>query len=176
MRLGPFALLIVLMSCSTNSKKEEAPIKEVDLKVQAQELAKKLIILDGHVDLPYRLKGSEFDIDTDKGLIISSEKGDFDYNKAVERYLGENSLFTNVQKVADHIDHVVKLAGIDHVGFGSDYDGVGDSLPVGLKDVSDFPNLIEELLRRGYSEEDIEKICYKNVFRVWKAVDKLAGS
>ena len=76
--------------------------------------------------------------------------------------------------VADHIDHVVALAGIDHVGFGSDYDGVGDSLPTGLKDVSQYPNLIYELLKRGYTEEDIEKICYKNVFRVWSEVEKIA--
>ncbi|MDV7401529.1 membrane dipeptidase, partial [Arthrospira platensis SPKY1] len=74
------------------------------------------------------------------------------------------------QKVADHIDHAVKIAGIDHVGLGSDYDGVGDSLPTGLKDVSQYPNLIAELLKRGYSDEDIGKICYKNVFRVWEQV------
>lgn len=86
------------------------------------------------------------------------------------------SRFATVQTVADHIDHVVALAGIDHVGLGSDYDGVGDSLPTGLKDVASFPNLIEELLKRGYTEEDIEKICYKNVFRVWKAVDDLAAN
>lgn len=79
-------------------------------------------------------------------------------------------LFSDVERVADHIDHVVKLAGIDHVGIGSDYDGVGDSLPLGLKDVSTYPNLIAVLLKRGYSPEDIEKICYKNVFRVWNKV------
>lgn len=69
--------------------------------------------------------------------------------------------YSTVEKVADHIDHVVTLAGIDHVGIGSDYDGVGDSLPTGLKDVSQYPNLIYELLKRGYSREDIEKICHK---------------
>ncbi len=84
------------------------------------------------------------------------------------------SLFSDVEKVADHIDLVVELAGIDHVGFGSDYDGVGDSLPTGLKDVSTYPNLIYVLLQRGYSDEDIEKICYKNLWRVWKEVDRLA--
>ncbi|QSE98628.1 dipeptidase [Fulvivirga lutea] len=94
----------------------------------------------------------------------------------VKRYLAQNPLYTNTQKAADHIDHVVKIAGIDHVGIGSDYDGVGDSLPIGLKDVSTYPNLIAELLKRGYTEEDIEKICYKNVFRVWKEVDRLAAS
>lgn len=83
--------------------------------------------------------------------------------------------FATVQVVANHIDRVVELAGIDHVGLGSDYDGVGDSLPVGLKDVSQYPNLIEELIKRGYSDEDIEKICFKNVFRVWEAVEAHAG-
>jgi len=84
-------------------------------------------------------------------------------------------LYSDVERVADHIDHVVKLAGIDHVGIGSDYDGVGDSLPLGLKDVSDYPNLIFVLLKRGYSDEDIEKICSKNVFRVWNAVIQYAS-
>jgi membrane dipeptidase len=85
-------------------------------------------------------------------------------------------LFSDVERVADHIDHVVKIAGIDHVGIGSDYDGVGDSLPLGLKDVSTYPNLIAVLLKRGYSPEDIEKICYKNVFRVWnKVIDVAKG-
>jgi membrane dipeptidase len=78
--------------------------------------------------------------------------------------------YTDVYRAADHIDHVVKLAGIEHVGLGSDYDGVGDTLPEGLKDVADFPNLIAVLLERGYSDEDIAKICYKNVFRVWNEV------
>lgn len=85
-------------------------------------------------------------------------------------------LYSDVLMVANHIDHVVKLAGINHVGLGSDFDGVGDSLPVGLKDVSQYPNLVFELLKRGYSEDDIEKILYKNVFRVWDEVEKIAVS
>ncbi len=90
--------------------------------------------------------------------------------KIIEQFKIDNPYrFSTVGKVADHIDHVVDLVGIDHVGLGSDYDGVGDSLPEGLKDVSQYPNLIAELLRRGYSDEDIAKICYKNVFRVWNA-------
>lgn len=86
-----------------------------------------------------------------------------------------DSLYSDVEMVANHIDHAAKLAGIDHVGLGSDYDGVGDSLPTGLKDVSAFPNLIYVLLKRGYSEEDIAKICYKNIFRVWREVERVAG-
>ena len=76
----------------------------------------------------------------------------------------------------DNFDHVVALAGIDHVGIGSDYDGVGDSLPENLKDVSTYPNLIHGLLQRGYSEQDIEKILYKNVMRVWAEVERVARS
>lgn len=81
-------------------------------------------------------------------------------------------LYSDVEMVANHIDHIVHLAGIDHVGFGSDYDGVGDSLPMGLKDVSDFPNLIYVLLKRGYSSKDIKKICGENLLRVWSQIEK----
>ncbi len=84
-------------------------------------------------------------------------------------------LYSDVEKVADHIDHIVSLAGIDHVGFGSDYDGVGDSLPTGLKDVSDYPNLLFVLLKRGYNDKEIEKICSGNLFRVWNKVLKSAN-
>ena len=90
-------------------------------------------------------------------------------------YTAANNPFPTVERVADHIDHVVNLVGVDYVGLGSDFDGVGDSLPTGLKDVSMYPNLIAELLKRGYSKEDIEKICYKNIFRVWKAVEDYAA-
>lgn len=91
----------------------------------------------------------------------------------VEQFRKDNpSLFADVEIVANHIDHVVKLAGIDHVGIGSDYDGVGDSLPTGLKDVSQYPNLIYVLLKRGYTEDDIAKVCYKNVWRVWNQVEQ----
>ena len=87
---------------------------------------------------------------------------------------GDSLAFTTVQMVADHVDHVVEVAGIDHVGFGSDFDGVG-SVPRGLKDASEIPNLIAELIKRGYSDEDIAKICYKNTFRVWEAVENYAN-
>jgi len=94
----------------------------------------------------------------------------------IEEYTAKFTPFPTVARVADHFDHVVSLVGIDYVGLGSDYDGVGDSLPTGLKDVSMFPNLFSELLRRGYSKEDLEKISYKNVFRVWQAVEDFASS
>jgi membrane dipeptidase len=83
--------------------------------------------------------------------------------------------FARVEDVADHIEHVVKLVGIEHVGLGSDFDGVGDSLPSGLKDVSQYPNLFRVLLERGYSEADIEKIASGNLFRTWEQVEAQAG-
>lgn len=86
----------------------------------------------------------------------------------------KKKLYADVTDVADHIDRVVELAGIDHVGIGSDFDGVGDSLPTGLKDVSQYPNLIAVLIERGYSEEDIEKICSGNLMRVWREVERIA--
>jgi membrane dipeptidase len=79
--------------------------------------------------------------------------------------------YATVSDVADHFDHVVKLVGVEHVGIGSDFDGVGDSLPSGLKDVSQYPNLVAELLRRGYSEADVGQILGGNFLRVWKAVE-----
>ena len=82
-------------------------------------------------------------------------------------------LMGNISLVADHIDHVVKITGIDHVGLGSDFDGVSN-LPIGLEDASKLPDLIHELLKRGYTSEDIEKICSKNLFRVWNEVIDIA--
>jgi membrane dipeptidase len=69
-----------------------------------------------------------------------------------------------IADVADHIDHIVKMAGIDHAGIGSDFDGI-TSWPVGLEDVSCYPRLTEELLRRGHTETDVHKILGRNVLR-----------
>ncbi|NDV90196.1 membrane dipeptidase [Alteromonas sp. 345S023] len=83
--------------------------------------------------------------------------------------------YSTLDQVLDHIDHVVELIGIEHVGIGSDYDGVGDSLPIGLKDVASFPNLVQGLLDRGYSRQDIEKILSGNLLRVWQQVEDYAA-
>lgn len=84
--------------------------------------------------------------------------------------------FATLEQLADHFDHVIGLVGVGHVGIGSDYDGVGDSLPLGMKDVSAYPNLVEEFLRRGYAREDIEAILGGNLMRVWRAVEAHAKS
>ena len=88
----------------------------------------------------------------------------------VEAWSKDNPFpYASVQDVANHIDRVVQLVGVNHVGLGSDFDGVGDSLPVGLKDASAYPSLIRVLIERGYTDEEIAKICSGNVMRVWLA-------
>ncbi len=84
------------------------------------------------------------------------------------------SLIGSTDDVVAHINHVVELVGIDHVGLGSDYDGVF-ALPTGLEDVSTYPNLIYHLLLEGYSEDDLRKILGENALRVWSEVERRAG-
>ena len=79
-------------------------------------------------------------------------------------------LVVTVKDVADHIDRVKELVGIDYVGIGSDYDG-WRNFPVGLEDTSTYPNLIEELLKRNYTKEEIKKVFGENLLRVWRAVE-----
>jgi membrane dipeptidase len=78
-----------------------------------------------------------------------------------------------LQQVADHIDHVVRVAGIAHVGLGSDFDGI-ERGPLGLEDVSRFPDLFAELLRRGYSDQDVGKIAGGNALRVLRRAEAVA--
>jgi membrane dipeptidase len=72
-----------------------------------------------------------------------------------------------IKQVADHIEHVRQVAGVDHVGIGSDFDGT-PTMPEGLEDVSRYPVLLEELASRGYGEEDLTKIAGRNVLRVMR--------
>lgn len=90
-----------------------------------------------------------------------------------EIYAAENGSYpyATLGETLDHFDHIVQLVGVDHVGIGSDYDGVGDSLPIGLKDVSSYPNLVKGFLHRGYSDADIQKILGGNLLRIWRAVE-----
>lgn len=92
-----------------------------------------------------------------------------------KQYLQEHPFpFATVSDVADHYDHIVRIAGIDHVGVGSDFDGVGPTLPVGLKSVADYPHLVAELMKRGYSDEDLRKLLGGNLMRVWRQVEARA--
>jgi len=78
-----------------------------------------------------------------------------------------------VSDAADHIDHIRKIAGIDHIGLGGDFDGI-TAVPLGLEDVSKYPALAAELFRRGYKDDDIKKIAGQNVLRVMREVEKVS--
>lgn len=79
----------------------------------------------------------------------------------------------SISDVADHVDHARRVAGIDHVGLGGDFDGV-DSLPVGLGGVDTYPALLAELMKRGWTEADIRKLAGENMLRVMRAVEAVA--
>jgi membrane dipeptidase len=78
------------------------------------------------------------------------------------------------EKIIEHIDHAVKVAGADHVGLGSDFDGA--TMPIGMEDASKLPKITDALLKKGYSESDIEKILGGNILRVMEQVEKVKGS
>ena len=121
----------------------------------ARRAAGKLYVAD-HPDM------SESDINRSYAKIYAEEHGPYP--------------FASLDDVLDHFDHVTNLVGVDGVGIGSDFDGVGDSLPIGLKDVSQYPNLVKGLLQRGYSEKDVQKILGENLLRVWRAVEEHAAN
>jgi membrane dipeptidase len=75
--------------------------------------------------------------------------------------------------IVDHIDHAVKVAGIDHVGLGSDFDGA--TMPIGMEDASQLPKITDALIKKGYSDADIEKILGGNTLRVMEQVEATAA-
>ena len=85
-------------------------------------------------------------------------------------------LIPSYTRIADHIDHAVQVAGVDHVGLGSDFDGVSGLVPRGMEDCSKLPDLVRELARRGYSEDDLVKILGGNVLRLMRQVEALSHS
>jgi len=96
-------------------------------------------------------------------------------NEEVRTFQGprENTPRATLADVADHIEHIRSVAGIDQVGIGSDFDGIS-STPVGLEDVSTYPALFAELSRRGWSEEGLRKLAGENLLRVWREAESAA--
>ncbi len=102
-------------------------------------------------------------------------------NTEAERAALEKEIFgkleippTSIAKVADHFDHIRKVAGVDHIGIGADFDG-NDKWPVGLTDVSTYPNLFAELIRRGWSDADLKKVAGENVLRALEQAEAVAA-
>ncbi len=123
----------------------------------------------------HRARSDAFDAYLAENELEKNDELEKQFNDLYDRDNGPYP-YATLEDVLDHFDHVITLTGIDHVGIGSDYDGVGDSLPVGLKDVSSYPNLIEGFLARGYSEYDIRKILGENLLRVWTDVEEYAAA
>ena len=104
---------------------------------------------------------------------ISQAVADFDAKPEAERK-GQTAPPATLAQVADHIDHIRKVAGIDHIGLGGDFDGITQTI-VGLEDVSKYPDLTAELLKRGYKDDDVKKILGLNVLRVMRQAEKVAA-
>jgi len=138
-----------------------------------------VIFYPEHIEPGYTEKKKKVDVEIASLVQRASdeEKGDVAHKKlARDRVRREEYLKrlppVSVARIVDHIDHIVKLVGVDHVGIGSDFDGV-QAVPVDLKSVADLPNLTRELLRRGYSESDIDKILGGNMLRVMEETESL---
>jgi membrane dipeptidase len=137
-----------------------------------------VIFYPEHIEPGYAEKKKKVDAEIAELVQRASdaEKGDVAHKKLVrDRVRSEEFLKrlppVSVARIVDHIDHIVKLVGIGHVGIGSDFDGV-QAVPADLKSVADLPSLTNELLRRGYSESDIDKILGGNMLRVMEAAEQ----
>lgn len=106
------------------------------------------------------------------GLSINSRRG----REASQSFRRRSAIgYATIGHVADQIDYIVGRVGVEHVGIGSGFDGSGDSMPHGLKDVSQYSGLVAELVRRGYSDEDLAAILGGNFMRVWRDVERRAA-
>ncbi len=102
-------------------------------------------------------------------------KDEKELQAAVQQWTKEHPMPRgSVHTVVDHIEHIAKVAGVDHVGLGSDFDGI-NSVPTQLEDVSCYPYITQELLNRGWKKDDIIKVLGGNLLRVFRAVEKAAG-
>ena len=135
-------------------------------------------VIASHSSLRHFVPGFERNVSDDMLRELAKNEGVIQICFGSE-FIAEKKKYPNlvvtVKDVADHIDRVKKLVGIDHVGIGSDYDG-WRNFPVGLEDTSTYPNLIKELLNRDYTKEEIEKIFGGNLLRVWREVKKFSES
>jgi membrane dipeptidase len=137
-----------------------------------------VIFYPEHIEPGYSEKKKKVDaqIAAEVQRASDAEKGDVAHKKLARDRVRHDEYLkrlppVSVARIVDHIDHIVKLVGIDHVGIGSDFDGV-QVVPADLKSVADLPNLTKELLQRGYSESDIDKILGGNMLRVMEEVEK----
>ena len=131
------------------------------------------------LDDDHRARASEFkELDnrrrkTEKKLAADAGQREAEGRK-LNQELIEKAGRVPLSRLIDHFEHAAKVAGVDHVGLGSDFDGVNDQLPEGMEDISKIPNLVEGLKERGFSETDVEKILGGNTLRVMREVEEAA--
>lgn len=119
--------------------------------------------------------GAEVDFDRENAALVAVGKPERSKDEFEKAWKDAHPVpVTHIDAVLDQIDYAVKLIGADHVGIGSDFDGVSGNLPVELRSVADYPNLVEGLQKRGHSDADIRKILGGNLLRVWSQVEKAA--
>src|SRR5204863_7276372 len=110
-----------------------------------------------------------------RGELASSFRKEEDYQREYRRWEVQNDYPSgSIHDVVDHIEHIARVAGLDHVGLGSDYDGI-TKVPAQLEDVSTYPLISQELLNRGYKSEDIGKIMSGNILRVMQKAEEVAA-
>jgi membrane dipeptidase len=107
---------------------------------------------------------------SDEQLLAVARKGGVVCMVFVPSFITTDRKEASLEKLLDHIDHIVRVAGIDHVGLGSDFDGFDPPPPVGLEDVTHLPGITAGLVQRGYSEADVRKIIGENLLRVFRQV------
>jgi membrane dipeptidase len=133
------------------------------------------------LDDGYRARADAFkDIDQrrkeiTKTLAADPKRREAEYRKLNQELIGKAGRVP-LTRLLDHFEHAVKVAGVEHVGLGSDFDGVNDQLPEGMEDISKIPNLVDGLKKRGFAEADIEKILGANTLRVMREVEAAAES
>jgi membrane dipeptidase len=131
----------------------------------------------GHLSEPYRLWSGEES--AEEARLASLYVGQPDIRKAKldEWKTAHPAPKAGIGLIADHIEHVVKVAGYDHVGLGGDLDGIGyDEAPPGMNSVSGYPLLFAELIRRGWSDENLSKLAGGNLLRVMRQTEAVAAS
>lgn len=107
---------------------------------------------------------------TDEQLVAVAEKGGVVCTTFVPGFITEEGKGASLGKLLDHIDHIVRVAGIDHVGLGSDFDGFGPPAPKGLEDVARLPEITTGLVSRGYIDDEVRKVLGGNLMRVFRQV------
>jgi membrane dipeptidase len=123
-------------------------------------------------------------LSSENDLREQAAENEFGENEARKQIAGQHSSDASIragklpqvdwEKIVDHIDHAVRIAGADHVGLGSDFDGA--FMPTGMEDASNFPRLTDGLLHRGYSEADVRKILGENTLRVMAEAERIGSS